>query len=556
MLAQTSDTPFSRIGWAFELKYDGVRAVIDVHGGVATVTGRSGADETARYPEAQVLAAHAPGGDMLVDAEIVALDDLGRPSFQRLQPRIGVQNPRDMARRIAATPITIAVFDLLRAGGVDITSEPLRERKARLAALLTKAPDGIVFVDHVEEHGEAFFAALSARGLEGMVAKRLESPYQSGVRSPDWVKVKAWQTQTCCIVGFTRGTGSRSRLGALAMAVRVKGSWRYSGNVGSGFTDAAVNQLVDLLTPIIRPTPPVVDPPRDPGITWVRTELFCEVRHAGFNASGALRHPVFLGLRSDVAPDDCRRVENLRPRNQDPVAGAGSDSGGGDGGGISTRTYADGVDAAAAIRAHSGSTFDIVIEGFPVHLTNLDKPMWPGIPKRELVAHYVAMAEYLVPHLSNRGVTSQVFPDGISGKSFWRKQIPDHAPDWLTRWTYSGERRAVTYVVGDSTAALAWLANSGSIDVHPWHSRTDAPLHPDWAVFDLDPSEGATFADVVLLARLVKVALDHVGLRGYPKTTGQTGLQIYVPIHRGPGFDEVRAWVEEVSRAFGRVVPD
>jgi bifunctional non-homologous end joining protein LigD len=197
------------------------------------------------------------------------------------------------------------------------------------------------------------------------------------------------------------------------------------------------------------------------------------------------------------------------------------------------------------------------VAGRTVSLTNLDKVLWPddGITKRDMVAYYVRMAPYLLPYLRDRPLSMQVFPDGITGKSFWRKDKPSHAPAWIDSWTYHGEEKTKTYIVVNEVATLAWVANAGVIDLHPWHSRIDAPYQPDWAVFDLDPFEPATFADVVHIAKLVKAALDHYGMRGFAKTTGQTGLQIYVPVKRGPGYDEVRHWVEDVARAIGRVEP-
>jgi len=196
------------------------------------------------------------------------------------------------------------------------------------------------------------------------------------------------------------------------------------------------------------------------------------------------------------------------------------------------------------------------IAGRRLPLTNLDKVLWPadGLTKRDMFEYYVRMAGHMLPYLRDRPLSMQVFPDGIDGKSFWRKDKPAHAPAWIDSWTYHGEKTK-TYIVVNEVATLAWVANAGVIDLHPWHSRIDAPNQPDWAVFDLDPFEPATFADVVDIARLVKAALDHYGLRGVPKTSGQTGLQIYVPIRRGPDYDTVRGWVEDVGRAIGRVEP-
>lgn len=197
------------------------------------------------------------------------------------------------------------------------------------------------------------------------------------------------------------------------------------------------------------------------------------------------------------------------------------------------------------------------VAGRRLRLTNLDKVLWPddGFTKRDMIAYYVRMGPYLLPYLRERPLSMQVFPDGITGKSFWRKDKPAYAPAWMDSWTYHGEKTK-TYIVVNELATLAWVANAGVVDLHPWHSRIDAPDEPDWAVFDLDPFEPATFKDVVDIAKLVKAALDHYGMRGVIKTSGQTGLQIYVPVRRGPTYDTVRGWVEEVGRAIGQVARD
>jgi bifunctional non-homologous end joining protein LigD len=197
------------------------------------------------------------------------------------------------------------------------------------------------------------------------------------------------------------------------------------------------------------------------------------------------------------------------------------------------------------------------VAGRRVRLSNLDKVFWPqeGYTKRDMIAHYVRFGDLLLPYLRDRPLSTHVYPDGIDGPHFWRKDKPSHAPEWVESWRYQGEDAAKDWIVPREVATLAFVANAGVIDLHPWHSRCDAPHQPDWAVFDLDPFEPATFRDVVDIAKLVKAALDHYGMRGVAKTSGQTGLQIYVPIRRGPGYDVVRGWVEEVARAIGRVEP-
>ena len=545
MLATTVDRPFTRDGWFFELKWDGVRALAAVDDGHVRLVGRSGRDETSRYPELATLGRALRGHSAVVDGEIVVIDDDGRPSFERLQSRINVSRDSDVRRAMRDNPATYVVFDMLWLDGRDLMDTSLRIRKKTLKDVLTPV-DAVMYADDVERDGESFFAAVKSQGIEGMIGKRADSTYQPGRRSPDWVKVKAWQTQSCVIAGWTGGRGRRAeQLGALILGVYDGADLIHCGQVGTGFNERTLRDLRARLDKLVVKTSALVPPPRtaEPA-TWVRPELVCEVRHAGWTKQGILRHPAFAGLRDDIAPRDCVREE---PAHAGAVVAAAAP--------------ARSDDAATdALLEQLGSLKDsdaLEVEGKRVRVTHLSKVMWPDdqLTKRDLIAHYIRVAPVLLPYLRDRPLSMQVFPDGIDGKQFWRKDKPSHAPEWIQSWTYHGEKTK-EYVVVNELATLVWVANAASIDLHPWHSRIDAPQQPDWAVFDLDPAEGATFESVVTIARLIEVALDHYRLHSVLKTTGQTGLQIYVPIRRGPDYGAVRGWVEGVARAIGRIVPE
>jgi bifunctional non-homologous end joining protein LigD len=583
MLATLVNRPFSAEGWMFELKYDGVRALASIAGGTVKLTGRSGRDETARYPELQRMAAAVHATDAILDGEIVVFGDAGRPSFERLQSRINVSRQADIDRAAREYPVVYVAFDILRLDGRDLMLTSLRIRKKTLRDVITDSP-ALVFADHVENAGEELFEQVQRRGIEGVMAKRADSTYQAGWRSRDWLKIKAWQTQACVIAGFTSGQGRRKEhLGALILGVMRDGTLTHCGQVGTGFDDRLLRSLREQLDARVVDHAPFAKPPRtsEPA-TWVRPELVCEVRYADWTSAGILRHPAFAGLRPELTPADCTvdtatSVEDALPRHEgadDEVSGPRRR-----GGAATSRLTLASRRAPSTVRLGSVTTpptsssapFDDAlaelkslrandkweIGGRRLALTNLDKPLWPddGFTKRDMIAYYVRMADYLLPYLRGRPLSMQVFPDGINGKSFWRKDKPSYAPSWIDSWTYHGEKTK-TYIVVNEVATLAWVANAGVIDLHPWHSRIDAPDQPDWAVFDLDPFEPATFRDVVDIAKLVKAAIDHFGMHGVIKTSGQTGLQIYVPLRRGPDYDRVRGWVEEVGRAIGQVARD
>ena len=557
MLATSVDRPFSREGWVFELKYDGVRALASFAGTAVKLVGRSGRDETRRYPELAALANVMNADSGVVDGEIVALDEAGRPSFERLQSRINLSRPQDIERGVRQHPVRFMAFDLLQLDGRPLEQTALRIRKKTLHDVL--APEGspaVQYADHVDNDGLTFFAAVQQGGLEGMVGKRGDSVYQPGRRSHDWLKVKAWRTQSCVIIGFTSGQGRRrEHIGALILAVMRGGRLRHCGQVGTGFDEKTLQMLRTELDKRRVDAAPVQPPPQtaEPA-TWVHPELVCEVRFNEWTSAGILRHPAYLGLRSELTPADATvdtaipTDDALRTEAETPSPGA-----------VQTTMHPRNADVDDALRVLTTLRPDDFWEvaGRRLRLTNLDKVLWPddGYTKRDMIAYYVRMGEYLLPYLRDRPLSMQVFPDGIDGKSFWRKDKPSHAPAWIDSWTYHGEKTK-SYIVVNELATLAWVANAGVVDLHPWHSRIDEPGEPDWAVFDLDPFPPATFRDVVDIAKLVKAALDHFQLRGLVKTSGQTGLQIYVPVRRGPSYEQVRGWVEEVGRAIGQVARD
>jgi bifunctional non-homologous end joining protein LigD len=497
--------------WVYEPKWDGYRAVVTIAAGDATLTSRNGNDLTERFRDAAKAAEKAVrAADAVLDGEICALDENGLSSFSLLQQGQGT--------------LALVLFDLLEVDGESLIDLPLSQRRTRLEQLVDATRGGAVVSPQFEE-GPALLHAAREQGLEGVVAKRLDSRYAPGRRSADWRKVKVRAGQEVVVVGYTKGQGRRAGgFGALVVAVQEAGGLRWVGNVGTGFTDAEIDRVRGLLRPLERSTSPLAEEPKMPrvrrsDVVWVEPRLVAQVEFAEWTHDGRMRAPVYLGLREDKNPGDVRRELAPLP--------------------------------------------DVLRKGKrELRLSNLDKPFWPeeGIAKGDLLAYYRDVAEVLVPHLRHRPFTMKRYPDGWQGNHFFQKQAPSHMPGWIERRpfpasTRDGEKKIIDYAVVNDELALLWMVNMGCIDMHVWSSRVDRPEKPDWVMFDLDPSEGATFDDVVTVAGLLNEMLDLLELDGFPKTSGSRGIHVLVPIARRHTHADAREFAGIVAGALARAHP-
>jgi bifunctional non-homologous end joining protein LigD len=584
MLATPVDAPFSDDDWLFEMKLDGYRVEAVVEGGKVRLWTRNHNDAAHYFPE---LAGTRPtwiaATNAIVDGEVVALDPQGNADFSLLQDRTGLKGI-GLARgdrRGPATPeqddrprapLVYQVFDLLHLDGRSLLGVPLEDRK-RLLRRVLRDTGQVRYLGHVETDGLDLYEAARANRVEGIIAKLRRSTYDPGTRTKAWLKVKIRREQELVVVGFELGQGSHARLGSLLVATFEDGAFRYAGEVGSGIDSTTRTALRSRLDALAVDEPSVADPPSIRGVHWVRPDIVIRVEFAEWTTDGLLRQAAFKGLEPERDPRSVTRERQLdaeqaraaaersvarssaRGRGKEPSMARPSKHAKGSEGPIDSATPDE---LAALDRLGAKGTWQV--GGHTVSLTNLDKVLWPdpGYTKRDLVRYYATIAPVLLPYLRDRALNTDRWPDGITGHHFWQKQIPSHAPDWVARWDYpeAGKDQSHTYLVADRVATLAFLANQAVIDLHPWTSRLPDYQRPTYALIDIDPGTHTTWDEVLVLARLYRAALEHLGVRGSPKTTGKRGIQVWIPLEPRYTYDDTLRWVEGLSRAVGSTVPD
>jgi bifunctional non-homologous end joining protein LigD len=511
MFATLADDVPRGAGWAFEIKWDGYRIIASVAGSEAELRTRKDQDYTERFSNvAKELAKALKTPDCVVDGEVCALDEDGRPSFSAMQ-----QGKAD-------TPIVYFVFDLLEVEGEPVIDLPLVERRKRLEKLLDKRNKTIRFSESFDD-GRALLRAAKQQKLEGIMAKRLESKYLPGKRTRDWLKVKSHGRQEFIVAGYTKGQGRRSgTLGSLVLAAYRGAELVYVGNVGTGFTDREIERLLGVLKPLRQDKPQFREVPKMPkvrrnDVIWVEPKLVAEVEFVEWTHDGRLRAPAYKGLRDDKDPRDVR-IEEPMPTE--------------------------------------------IRKGKRVlKLSNLDKPFWPeeGITKGDLLSYYQAVAPALVPHLKDRPFTMKRYPDGWQGEFFFQKDAPKHMPEWIetreidvsTRESPRRTKRIQAPLANDELALL-WMVNMGCIDMNTWYSRVDKAERPDWVLFDLDPSPDVGFKETVQVALLVKQALEALKLESFVKTSGADGIHVLVPVARRHTYADTRRFSEIIAGALAR----
>jgi bifunctional non-homologous end joining protein LigD len=605
MKATLATKPFRDDDWLYEVKWDGYRVEAVVSDGSVSLFTRNGNNAETYFPRLLTPPSWIEARQAIVDGEVVALDEDGRPDFSLLQERI------TSFRGGRAVPLVYQAFDLLYLDGRSLVDVPLEQRK-KLLELVLRPNARVQYASHIDTEGVAFFEAVKAQRLEGIVAKQRRSRYEVGRRSSAWLKIKARPEQELVVGGWTPGEGNAKELGAVVVGVYEGERLRFAGKVGSGFDGRTRKDVRARLEAIESELPPF-DPAPPPdykgrwggdlaGVRWTRPEIVIRAEIGGWTRDGHVRQTAFKGIELGRDPREVVKEVAIDPAAADreaaaafpappPVTPVTPKPGGSDtmapkskapkskGRTSSTPATAGSapvdpswlvtaaeLDALAAIKGEGTWT----VAGQEVKLTNLDKVLFPArdgvdegpVTKRELVAYFARIAPAMLPHLADRPLNLHRYPNGAGAPGFWQKDIPSSAPSWLTIWHETGfrereDREANDHLVADRAATLCWLGNQAAFEVHAWTSTIHDPWTPTFALIDIDPGTKTTWDETLTLARLYRTALEHLGVRAYPKTTGSRGIQAWIPIERDRyTYADTSAWIEKLSRAIGATVPD
>jgi bifunctional non-homologous end joining protein LigD len=564
MLASLAQAPFSRADWIYEPKLDGYRTLALIRDGNATLLSRNGNNVTQTYNTLLPELLHQRAQELILDGEIIAMDEKGKQCFQCLQDYTKSMQPAK-AKRERQYPLIYYVFDILYLDGYDLRGVPLRRRKELLKHVFVPGNE-VRLVEYYEKDGETVYKAAVKNGLEGVVAKQLDSIYEAGKRSPDWLKIKATKSDEFIICGYSTAEGGRTTtFSSLVLGYRnEKGDLIFAGNVGSGFDEETLKSIKKQLDAIRTDNSPFAEkPPLKAPTTWVKPVLTAEVKFNERTKDGRLRAPVFVRMRDDKSADEIRGIEVSTTPTPPKQAKA--------------------MRPEAIIKQlqNPENNIDIEIEGSKINISNMNKILWPaaagqpGYTKRDLLIYLAEVSQYFLPHLKDRPLTLSRYPDGIYGEHFYQKHWGHPVPGFVHKINIrDGKNPSSEYLICDNLATLLWLGQVGNIEFHSWFSRInfqpdmeegktidDYLEYPDFIILDLDPyiysgkeAPGAEpefnrtgFDKVCEVAMLLKKILDDLALNSFVKTSGKTGLHIHVPIVRSFDYKTIRSTAEIIG---------
>ena len=522
MLSSLINEPFDDKSWLFEIKWDGYRAIAEIEKGNVNLYSRNNISFNDKFtPIVKFLT--QIDHDAVLDGEVVSVDENGISKFTLLQnyQRTGKGN------------LLYYVFDIIYLDGYDLKELPLIKRKEILKKILPNIPN-VRFSDHIEKEGNAFYKLAEEKKLEGILAKNKKSTYQLNKRSKDWLKLKIWKSQDALICGFTKPKGSRKNLGALVLGAYEDNELIYIGHSGGGFTENALEDIRERLEPLIRKTSPFKKVPKtNTPATWVEPELVCEVSFSEWTEEGLMRQPIYLGLREDKNPKEVVKEVSDSVQNKSQLENKNE--------------------------LKKSSEKEIIINNHKLKLTNLDKIFWPeeGFTKGDLIDYYKKVACYMLPYLEGRPQSLNRYPNGIYGESFFQKDITQKQPDWIkTKMIYSeSNNKNINYLICNNDAALIYMANLGCIEINPWFSRITNLENPDYFVIDLDP-EDISFEKVIEAALVIKDVLDEIEVESFCKTSGATGLHIYVPLNAKYEYNVAKDFAYLIGKIVNNHIPE
>ncbi|HET7116314.1 MAG TPA: DNA ligase D [Hanamia sp.] len=538
MLAKETDEAFDDKNWLFEIKWDGYRAVSEIRK-KAGLTGRqvvllysrNGLNFHEKYPIVTEQLQNI-NADAVLDGEIVVLDERGKPDFQLLQH---YSENKDR-------PIQYYVFDLLELNGHDTTKLKLIERKELLKTIIPKN-EVLKYSDHILEKGKSFFAVSKEKDLEGIMAKKMDSKYYPGKRSPDWLKIKNHKTAEAIIAGYTEPAGARKYFGALILASKKGKKFIYIGHTGTGFNHQSLKEMYELMQPLVQENSPFDEKIKtNSPVTWVKPELICEIKYSEVTTDGKFRHPVFLHLRNDKSINEIN-MENMKSKDSStrqkkaPSKSVKKNK-------ANRKSIGAKLQSEKSEESSKGTDKIYIFGKEKVKVTNVDRIYFPEeeITKGDVVDYYISMANYILPYLKGRPESLLRNPNGINGQSFFQKDAAGNAPSYVkNKKIYSESNdKEINYIICDNLPTLVYLNNLGCIEMNPWHSTIKSLEKPDYLVIDIDPSKKNTFDQVTEAALTVKKILDKAGAESFCKTSGATGMHIYVPTGKKYSFEAVK----------------
>lgn len=611
MLASMVEEPFLKEGWVFEPKFDGIRAIAYISDGVVTILSRRGLDLTSRYPEL-VESLEKSKNDLVLDGEIVAFDKHGRTSFQLLQQASGLRGRSRDGRVKQDVPIRFYVFDILSIDGEKTIDKELVERKKLLKKYLLETSD-VRRVDDLGADGNQAFAACLENGLEGVIAKKIDSLYLPGKRVTSWLKLKATRTSEFLVCGYTEGKGTRENsFGALVLGVMsADNQLVYAGSVGTGFNDSTRERLFKVMQPLktskcpfaVRPIAKAID-------SWLLPEMVVEIKYAEWTMDNKLRMPVFLQVRTDKKPSEVKpdvvvpvsaisskkeaaetpsvRVADVVPINRKKTK-------------VSEKQAAALRDDLLLQLGGKDDEIDLVVQGEIIKLTSLNKILFAGksriakpATKRDYISYLIRVSEPLLRFTHGRPLTLIRYPNGTEGQKFFQKHWEKGLPPFVETIEYFSESADADeeYLLCNNLSSLIWCGQVASLELHAVHSRIDPNPdgsklskklkgslenietsilnYPDFMVLDLDPYlysgkekpnaepelHRKGFEKTRRLALLLKEMLDNLEMNSFIKTSGKTGLHIYIPIVRNVDNDAVRQLAGTIASHVAKMRPE